>query len=124
MEQLILHMIGDYITQTDWMATNKMKCTIVAVLHAAIYSLPFLLLGPSITALAVIFATHTVIDRYRLARFVVFAKNWTTQTDLQWADCNATGYHKDAPAWLSVWLMIVADNTMHLAINYAALRWL
>jgi len=124
MEQLILHLFGDYVTQTDWMATNKTKKTVVAVLHAAIYSLPFLLLSPSMLALAVIFVTHAAIDRYRLARFVVFAKNWTTQPSLRWSDCSVTGYHKDTPPWLAVWLLIVADNTMHLAINYAALRWL
>lgn len=34
------------------------------------------------------------------------------------------GYHKDRPAWLAVWLMIAADNTLHLAINHLALRFL
>jgi len=68
-----------------------------------------------------IYATHALIDRYRLARFVVFAKNWTTQPSLQWDDCSATGYHKDTPPWLAFWLLIIADNTMHLMINYAAL---
>jgi hypothetical protein len=124
MEQLILHLFGDYITQSDWMATNKTKRVSVAALHAAVYSLPFLLLGPSITAFAVIFATHAAIDHYRLARFVVFAKNWITQPSLKWTDCNTTGYHKDAPPWLAFWLLIIADNTMHIVINYAALRWL
>lgn len=124
MEQLLLHLFGDYITQTDWMAKNKTGQTKAAVLHAAVYSLPFLLLGPSMLALAVIFSTHALIDRYRLARFVVFAKNWTTQPSLQWADCSTTGYHKDTPPWLAVWLLIIADNAMHLMINYAALRWL
>lgn len=124
MEQLILHLFGDYVLQTDWMATNKTKRMTVAVVHAAVYSLPFLLLEPSMVALGVIFATHLVIDRYRLARFVVFAKNWTTQPSLRWADCSSTGYHKDAPPWLAFWLLIIADNTMHLTINYAALRWL
>ena len=28
------------------------------------------------------------------------------------------------PDWLAVWLLIICDNTMHLTINYAALRWL
>lgn len=124
MEQLVLHLIGDYLTQTDWMAKNKTISTPVAVLHAAIYSLPFMLLTQSVAALAVIFATHALIDRYRLARFVVFAKNWATQPSLQWADCSATGYHNDMPPWLAVWLMIVADNTIHLTINYASMRWL
>lgn len=124
MEQLLLHLIGDYLTQTNWMATEKTKRTTVAVLHAAVYSMPFVLLDPSLVALTVIFATHAAIDRYRLARFVVFAKNWVTQPSLQWAECSTTGYHKDTPAWLAVWLLIVADNAMHLTINYVALRWL
>lgn len=124
MEQLLLHMFGDYITQTDWMATNKTKKSLAAIIHAAVYSLPFLLLGPSLMALLVIFSTHALIDRYRLARYVVYAKNWVTQPSLKWADCSATGYHKDTPPWLAVWLLIVADNTMHLMINYSALRWL
>lgn len=124
MEQLLLHLIGDYLTQTDWMAKSKTSSTPVAVLHAAVYSMPFLLLTQSVAALAVIFATHALIDRYRLARFVVFAKNWTTQPGLKWAECSATGYHSDTPPWLAVWLLIVADNAMHLSINYAALRWL
>jgi hypothetical protein len=26
--------------------------------------------------------------------------------------------------WLAVWLMIIADNAIHLAINAAAVTWL
>lgn len=124
MEQILLHLVGDYITQTDWMAENKTKKTGAALLHAAVYSLPFLLLTDSMMAIAAIFGTHAVIDRFRLARYVIFAKNKLQSWDLQWSDCSGTGYHKDRPAWLAVWLMIIADNTMHLCINYASIRWL
>lgn len=124
MEQLLIHLWGDYITQTDWMANNKTKRNLAAFAHATVYTLPFLLLTQSLTALLVIGITHFYIDRYRLARYVIFAKNWITDRSLSWADCNATGYHKDAPAWLAIWLMIIADNTLHLTINYAAIRWL
>ena len=41
-----------------------------------------------------------------------------------WSECSATGYPSDTPPWLAVWLMIIADNTMHLAINAAAVQWL
>jgi len=122
MEQLILHLIGDYITQTDWMAKNKTKSNLAAGTHALVYSLPFLLLSPSIWGFAVILGTHYLIDRYRLARYVVFAKNRITDKSLKWSDCSATGYHKDDPAWLTVWLMIITDNTIHLTINYLALH--
>lgn len=124
MEQLLIHLWGDYITQTDWMANNKTKRNLAAFAHATVYTLPFLLLTQSLTALLVIGITHFYIDRYRLARYVLFTKNWITDRTLKWADCNATGYHKDVPAWLSIWLMIIADNVLHLTINYAAIRWL
>lgn len=124
MEQLILHLFGDYILQTDWMAKNKTRLIWIATLHAAVYSTPFLLLSPSMAAIAVMFATHVVVDRYRLARFVVFAKNKVTEPGLQWADCCHTGFHKDTPIWLATWLLIIVDNAIHISINYAALRWL
>lgn len=124
MEQLLLHLIGDYLTQTDWMAQEKTKRNLAAGAHAVVYSVPFLLLSPSLAAFAVILVTHYLIDRYRLARFVVYVKNWATNPALRWEACKATGYPEATPAWLAVWLMIIADNTMHLCINYAALRWL
>jgi hypothetical protein len=150
MTQLILHLIGDYITQSDWMAQNKRKSSIAAGLHAIIYSLPFLLLQPSWAAFAVILGTHFLIDRFGLARYVVWAKNvvlspyfhgfrflnhrklYTDESAaiarewarLRWENCSNTGYPDNAPPFLAVWLLIIADNTLHLALNYAALRWL
>lgn len=75
-DQFMLHAIGDYITQSDWMANEKTKRWFPAACHATLYSLPFLALSPSAAAFAVIIATHYLIDRYRLARYVVWAKNW------------------------------------------------
>lgn len=123
MEQILFHLIGDYITQTDWMATEKTKKTFAAFCHATVYALPFLLIASPL-AVFVIWITHLLIDRYRLARYVVFAKNWVTNTKLVWSDCQATGYPSQTPIWLSVWLLIIADNTLHLIINYLAIRWL
>jgi len=124
MEQLLLHLLGDYVTQTDWMAREKVKRSLAAAVHALVYSLPFLLLDPSWTALAVILVSHFFIDRFRLARHVVFIKNWLNQPTLRWADCSDTGFPKHVPIWMSTWLMIITDNTMHMMINYASLRWL
>lgn len=125
MIQLILHLIGDYVTQSDWMAQNKTKSTWAAFCHATVYALPFLAIA-SVSAWLVIWLTHLVIDRFRLARYVVFAKNWLGPRSSwhPWSECSATGYHKDAPAWLAVWLMIAADNTLHLALNYSAIQFL
>jgi len=128
MEQLILHLFGDYVTQSDWMAQNKTIDDGAAIVHASVYALPFFLLTGfsehGLTAWVVIFGTHFFIDRYRLARYVCFAKNFLGWPWPKWEDCKTTGYPSDRPAWMAVWLLIIADNTIHLAINYAALRWL
>lgn len=148
MEQLILHLLGDYITQSDWMASNKTTSSVPCLVHATVYSLPFLLLTRSPLALFAIWSTHFVIDRYRLAKYVVWAKNvllsprerlsseanvgphiythttWELDPKLHWENCKVTGYPSETPVWLATWLMIIADNTMHLTINYLSLRYL
>ena len=120
MEQLLLHLIGDYITQTDWMATEKSRNTLAAFVHSLVYALPFLLVGSQL-AMAVICAVHFLVDRFGLARFVAFTKNKITQPSLQWSNCQPTGYPPEMPGWLSASLLIVVDNTIHLSTNYLVL---
>jgi hypothetical protein len=123
-DQLLAHAFGDYVLQSDWMAREKTSRLSVALVHALCYALPFLLLRPSLAAWAVIVGTHAVIDRFRLARLVVWAKEWLSPVrPPPLAEC-PTGYPADKPPWLAVWLLIIADNAMHVAINGAALRWL
>ena len=124
MLQLILHLIGDYITQTDYMANNKTKSLRIAFLHAIVYTIPFILLTQSPAALLVILISHAIIDRYRLARYVIFAKNYLNDRTLKWEDCDKTGYPSNRPEWLTVWLMIIVDNTLHLTINFIAISYM
>lgn len=124
MEQLIAHLIGDYVLQSDWMATNKTSRSSVALVHAFIYTAPFLLITQSLVAILVICLTHAVIDRFRLARYIVWVKEWLSPDSPRPLSECPLGYSPEKPVWLATWLLIIADNTMHLAINYAALRWL
>jgi hypothetical protein len=123
---LLAHLVGDYLIQSDWMANEKTQRWWPAVAHGVTYTLPYALITQSPLALAVIAGTHIVIDRYRLARHVVWAKNLLAPSRYRhpWSECVGTGYHQDRPAWMAVWLMIIADNTLHLAINAAAVLWL
>lgn len=123
---LLAHLAGDYVLQSEWMAQEKTKRWSPAIAHALTYGLPFLLITRSPAALAVIVVTHAVIDHYRLARHVVWAKNFLAPRAYwhPWSECSGTGYHQDRPAWLAVWLLIIADNTIHLGINAAAVTWL
>lgn len=120
---LLCHLVGDYLFQSHWMATEKVRRWWPAVAHGLTYALPFLLLTRAPAALAVIAGTHMVIDRHRLARYVVWAKNQAAPASHR-PPLTATGYSDDTPPWLAVWLLIAADNTMHVLINAAALTWL
>jgi hypothetical protein len=46
------------------------------------------------------------------------------RTNPSWNECKATGYSPATPAWLAVWLLIIADNIMHVLINGLALKYL
>ena len=126
MLQLILHLIGDYLLQSDWMALNKTRCSKAAAMHALTYSLPFLILEPSLLAFSIILGTHFLIDRYALAKKVAVFKNYIAPRRywLKKEDMSHFGYGKNTPEFLATWLLIITDNTMHLAINYFALTYL
>ena len=114
-DQFVAHAIGDYILQSHAMATNKTKSSLWAAIHAVTYTLPFLLITQAPAAIAVICGTHFLIDRFRLARFVVWLKNGP------WHPLTATGYQDGVPPWLAVWLLIAADNIIHVCVNGAAI---
>lgn len=125
-DQLVAHAIGDYVLQSDWMATEKTKQNLAAAIHASTYTLPFLFLEASGWALFVIAWSHYFIDRYRLARYVVWFKNFSAPPGFNpsWEQCKATGYPPDRPPWMTVWLMIIADNVLHVLCNGLALAYL
>ncbi len=144
-DQIVAHLVGDYILQSDWMASEKTKKSVAAAAHALVYTLPFLFITQNLAALTFICLTHLLIDRFRLARYVCWLKNClgprrtlaaeqihTSQTDLvdgvvyqrwwhPWSECSVTGYHKDRPAWMATWLLIIADNTIHILMNGLAI---
>ena len=126
-DQLILHAIGDYVLQSDWMANTKTEKSFACVVHTTTYTLPFFLFtGASLEALAFICITHFIIDRWRIAKYVCYVKNFIGPRSSwkPWKECTTTGYHKDRPPWMTVWLLIITDNLMHVVCNAAALRWL
>ena len=122
---LIAHVIGDYVLQSSWMAQEKSAHWWPAIAHALAYGLPFLVITRSPGALLVIVGTHAVIDRYRLARYVVWATDHLAPAGSvpRWSQCRATGFPPDLPAWLATGLLIITDNTMHVIINSGALWW-
>lgn len=122
--QLVAHLVGDYILQSDWMVREKGRNSLACAVHCVFYTLPFLLLTTDPLVLAVIGGSHFFIDRWRLARYVIWVKNAPWPDAPPWEACKKTGYPPETPIWLSTWLFIIVDNTLHVLINGAALTYL
>jgi Protein of unknown function (DUF3307) len=117
-DQIVAHLIGDYILQSHWMATEKTKNSRAAAIHAISYTIPFILITQAVWPIMVIMVSHFLVDRFRLARYLVWFKNGAHLPITQ------TGYPDDVPVWLSTWLLIIADNTVHIVCNGLAIRFL
>ena len=124
MALLLCHLIGDYVLQSHVMATRKTASWRWAFIHATFYALPFALLlvwlGVALCqaalALFVIWSTHAVIDRLRIAA------RWCAwygvgHPGLWFRPSAAEPTFTPPPPYLGVWLTIIVDNTMHLTIN-------
>lgn len=110
--------------QSDWMAAKKTSDYRVALAHAFVYTIPFLFVTQSLIALSVIALTHAIIDNLRLARYIVWLKNFIaprSEWPQSFESCKATGSSVDKPAFIAVWLMIITDNLMHVIINATAI---
>lgn len=114
--QLLIHLVSDYWLQNDYMATNKKDNPNIALFHAMIYTIPFLLLTHSLLALGVICISHAIIDGSNLVCSLNQTKNWNFNTK--------SGYSESRPDFIWVWLIIIQDNILHLVINYLAIKYL
>jgi len=126
---ILPHMIGDYALQNDWMAQRKTTLWRAALLHALVYGLPFaplIALGAlDAQGWCVVVGSHAVIDRLRWGRLLA---TWLgVGNPSAWTVClclklDPGAQLTPAPAALALWLPILVDNVLHMAIN-AACVW-
>ncbi|MGX1849220.1 hypothetical protein [Streptomyces sp. NPDC055299] len=119
------HLVGDYLMQSYWMATEKVKRWSPALVHGATHGLPFPLITQSPFDLTVIVVTHIVLDRTRAAKYPVRVRNLLVLTlrrgrgDVQ----RNQGSPVAVPSGPANVLVLAAGKAVHLAINAAALAW-
>lgn len=132
---ILCHLVGDYILQTNSMAQRKTSSWWWALVHAAAYTVPYAVLAfilrgqvdwAWLAVVLVISGTHAVIDRYRLAKHLIWAVNnglpHDGRDEYTWAEGRDNqGYTAEHPVWLRTWLMFIVDNTVHLVINAIAI---
>ena len=149
MEQLLCHLLGDYVLQSDYVAMRKSKETLPCAIHVIIYTACFLFLTISWKALLIIGITHFILDRWHfIVRRLIWFKNHLGPgfTFVPYRKCDATGYYDNImnevtnvpkeqweKSWgaygarlnyMTIWLDIITDNFLHLTINFLALKYL
>lgn len=124
-DQIVAHLVGDFLLQNDWMAREKSRNSLACLAHVLFYTLPFLLITQSPAALAVIAGTHFAIDRWALVRALVWARNAPFPDHRSWRECLGTGgFHPHTPEFLARFLYIAFDNIVHIVINGLAIYYL
>jgi hypothetical protein len=131
MLQIISHVLGDYFIQTDKMATSKANSTLWTIIHATTYSIPFVFLfNLSLMGWLFLVGTHFVIDRFRLARYVIALKNLTTcgfsknPEAFSLSKVDSFGFPEGTPPHVGFLIFIIVDNTMHILCNALAINLL
>lgn len=108
MIQLILHLIGDFVFQNDNMASVKANKSLYGYkwcfIHCFVYTIVFIGATRSIPALVLIFSTHFLIDKYRLAYL--------------WCQYFKVGKRLEENNWLRVYLIFMVDMAFHLSCNH------
>lgn len=62
-EMIICHLVGDYVLQSDYIATTKGDNWYHLLIHCALYTLPFMFLfGVVSWQIALIFTSHIIVD--------------------------------------------------------------
>ena len=111
---IICHLIGDYLFQNHWMASKKTTSTFPCLVHAILYTFAYLIMTTNFSALCLIFSTHFLIDRFRLARYwIMFVNLFGTK------DCRG-GPPKDS-GFLPLFVLFSVDNSWHLVIQWLIL---
>ncbi len=114
MIQLLLHLFGDFILQNDYVGTRKKEKSLTGLLyciyHCVTYSLPFFLVTDW-RGVILIGLGHFIIDRWMVVAHFIKLKNFQPNIE-------NLGYTKETPKFMSTWLYIIQDNTIHLIWNF------
>ena len=122
MEQLLCHLVGDYVLQSERMACNKSHNTRMCALHSVLYSLPFFTIAHNFSQVFVIALSHFILDRFSLTKY--FMKFRNIYIDCEIDICELTGMRSDRLESIKWFVYIVTDNMFHLLCNFFVLKYL
>ena len=98
MHWIYAHLIGDYIIQNDWMATNKKSSDLHCFIHVITYMIPFAFCGLRWWQFLLIAIQHFIGDRFDLVRDY----------------CNMVGSSRFLDPPFYPWSYIIIDQIFHI----------
>lgn len=123
MELLLCHLIGDYLFQSSWMATNKKKPSLKGELachvHCFLYTLVFLSITTNFNELFWIYAMHYIIDRTKIVDWMIAIRD---QCIYKGYDLSNLGLPLERPKFIAFFVYVMCDNTLHLLFNFIILN--
>lgn len=130
-EMVLGHLVGDYLLQNDWMAEGKKKekglgwltCTV----HCILYTLSVCLFmwNWDIKWVVCVFLSHFLIDKFGFVDWYLrFVNGRSISKFLSNKENKAYTPHIGLRAGITVFVYILADNTMHLILMFGGYKLL
>jgi len=124
-QMLLGHLVGDYLLQNNFMALNKSKFSLkgwfACIIHCIIYTYAVCLVMQEYNWLwiAIVFLSHFFIDKFSLAALYLKALKSRDLSKIIRIDKSTVLHMPDAiQAMVTIFVVIVADNTMHLLLMF------
>lgn len=113
---IIGHLVGDYLLQNDWMASNKKQSVLRCSIHATIWTMCVLLFSGWFK----IHGSQGIIIGFILVTTHFFQDH--TNVVAWWMDL--IGQHKFRTGPCAPWSMIVVDNVWHIVTLWAVWKFI
>ena len=112
---LVVHFIGDFILQNDWMAINKSRSWKALLVHTSLYSVCFFMAGWRFVLIT--FFLHTIVDAITSR---ILTRLWFVRLDEDiWSEPPRWVLHYDAITRHWFFVVIGLDQLIH----FACLAW-
>ena len=98
MSWIYAHLIGDYLFQSDWMASGKKVKSWICFVHVLTYLIPFLFTDLSLWQIGAIGIQHFVQDRTNIILWIMKVK----------------GSEAFSKPPCGPWSIILTDNIIHI----------
>jgi hypothetical protein len=117
MEYLIGHLVGDYLLQNDWQATNKKSYTLIGWFSCSVHCLLYSISVAIFTGwwdyrFWVVLCSHMLLDKTMI---VVWFMNFTGSFRRIIKDINNPS---------AIWAYAIVDNSFHLVSLYLIWKYL